>query len=314
MAYLGFDTSNYTTSVALYFPEENRIVHEKRLLPVKSGEKGLRQSDAVFHHTVALHELCGKLFEREKAAAKAVCASAFPRFAEGSYMPCFLVGLNTASCLSSVMNIPFSKTSHQHGHILAALYSCEKLDLLKEKFIAFHLSGGTTEALLVSPSQENIFDLKLVASSLDLKAGQAVDRVGLMLGLDFPCGMRLDELARKSEKSYKIKPTIIDGNCSLSGVENKCRKMLEDGEEKEDIARFCIDYISASLEKMTDILLEKYGELPLLYAGGVMSNSIIREKFQNKYGAYFAAPEFSSDNAAGVAIMSYLKEKQKEEK
>ncbi len=314
MAYLGFDTSNYTTSVALYFPKENRIVHEKRLLPVKSGEKGLRQSDAVFHHTVALHELCQKLFEREKAAVNAVCASAFPRFAENSYMPCFLVGLNTASCISSILNVPFFKTSHQHGHILAALYSAGRLDLLKERFIAFHVSGGTTEALLVSPSKENIFDVKLTAYSLDLKAGQAVDRVGLMLGLDFPCGMRLDELASKSTKSYKIKPTVIDGNCSLSGVENKCRKMLENGEEKEDIARFCIEYISASLEKMTDFLLEKYGNLPLLYAGGVMSNSLIREKFQKKYGAFFAAAEFSSDNAAGAAIMSYLKEKQKEEK
>lgn len=314
MAYLGFDTSNYTTSVALYFPKENRIVHQKRLLPVKSGEKGLRQSDAVFHHTNALHELCKKLFEEGKPNIDAVCASAFPRMQEGSYMPCFLVGLNTASCISSAMGVPFSKTSHQHGHILAALYSAKRLDLIGERFIAFHLSGGTTEALLVEPDKENIFTITLVASSLDLKAGQAVDRVGLMLGLDFPCGMMLDELSQKSKKSFKIKPTIIDGNCSLSGIENKCRKMLEAGEAKEDIARFCIEYISASLEKMTDILLEKYGNLPLLYAGGVMSNSFIREKFQNKYGALFATPEFSSDNAAGVAIMSYLKEKNEETK
>lgn len=312
MAYLGFDTSNYTTSVALYYPEENRIVHQKRLLPVKSGEKGLRQSDAVFHHTTALHELCEKLFESEKPSVEAVCASAFPRLAEGSYMPCFLVGLNTASCISSVLSVPFTKTSHQHGHILAALYSAGRLELINERFIAFHLSGGTTEALLIEPDEEEIFSCTLVASSLDLKAGQAVDRAGVMLGLDFPCGMKLEELAKKSKRSFKIKPTIIDGNCSLSGVENKCRKMLEDGEAKEDIARFVIEYISASLEKMTDVLLSKYGNLPFLYAGGVMSNSIIREKFQNKYGAIFAAPEFSSDNAAGVAIMSYLK--QKEEK
>ena len=114
---------------------------------------------------------------------------------------------------------------------------------------------------------------------------------------------------KPGDKIYKIRPTVIDGNCSLSGVENKCRKMLENGECAEDIANFCISYISASLEKMTDILIEKYGNLPLLYAGGVMSNSIIRDKFQKKYNAYFAEPEYSSDNAAGVAIMAYLKDK-----
>ncbi|MGN1418912.1 MAG: peptidase M22 [Acutalibacteraceae bacterium] len=307
MAFVGFDTSNYTTSVAAYFPEENRIIQFKRLLPVKSGEKGLRQSDAVFHHTAALSKLCQKLYEAENFQTQAVCASASPRLAEGSYMPCFLVGKNAAECVASALKVPYYETSHQHGHILAALFSAGQLDLVKERFIAFHVSGGTTEALMVTPDEENIFSCKIVANSLDLKAGQAVDRVGLMLGLDFPCGPKLDELAQKSKQKFKIKPSIIDGNCSLSGVENKCRNMISEGYSKEDTARFCIEYISASLEKMTDILLEKYGNLPLLYAGGVMSNSIIREKFTEKYNAFFADAQFSSDNAAGTAIMCYLK-------
>lgn len=309
MAYLGFDTSNYTTSVAVYLPEDNKIIHTKKLLPVRSGERGLRQSDAVFHHTKALSRLFSDLRIQTCTAFSAVCASVSPRLSEGSYMPCFLVGENTASCIADALNVPFYKTSHQHGHILAALYSAGKLELINEKFIAFHLSGGTTDAVIVEPDDNDIIKSSLVSSSLDLKAGQAVDRVGLMLGLDFPCGAELDKLSRKSEKTYKIRPTVIDGNCSLSGVENKCAKMLKDGERPEDIANFCISYISATLEKMTDVLLEKYGRLPLLYAGGVMSNSLIREKFQSKYGAFFAAPEFSSDNAAGVAIMAYLKDK-----
>ncbi|MBQ1994756.1 MAG: peptidase M22, partial [Clostridia bacterium] len=149
MAYLGIDTSNYTTSVALYYPEENRIVHRKKLLPVKEGEKGLRQSDAVFHHTVQLHEITEALFSEVSPSIDAVCASAFPRMAEGSYMPCFLVGLNTAKILSTVLKKDVKITSHQNGHIVAALYSADRLDLLKERFIAFHVSGGTTEALLV---------------------------------------------------------------------------------------------------------------------------------------------------------------------
>lgn len=314
MAYLGFDTSNYTTSVAVYIPEENRILHEKKLLPVKSGERGLRQSDAVFHHTCALHTLFSSLSSKEKFSFDAVCASVIPRSVEGSYMPCFLVGDNTASCVANALGVPYYKTSHQHGHILAALYSAGRLDLAQKKFIAFHLSGGTTEAVMIEPDEEEIIKCTLIASSLDLKAGQAIDRVGVMLGMDFPCGAMLDKISLKSDKTFKIKPTLIDGNCSLSGVENKCKKMLSDGEKAEDIAKFCISYISASLEMMTDLLLEKYGNLPLVYAGGVMSNSLIKERFTNKYGAIFAKPEFSADNAAGVAVMAYLKSRKNEEK
>ncbi len=311
MAYLGIDTSNYTTSAALYFPEENRIVHRKMLLPVKHGEKGVRQSDAVFHHTVQLSQVCDELLCEGCNNIESVGASAFPRMAEGSYMPCFLVGLNTARIISKVNNLSLHITSHQIGHILAALYSCKRMDLINERFIAFHLSGGTTEALLVEPDEKEIIRCTVIAKSLDLKAGQAVDRVGVMLEMRFPAGAELDVLSQKSDKSYKIRPSIKGCDISLSGVENKCRIMLEKGEEPCDIAKFCIEYISASLEKMTDLLIEEYGRLPLVYSGGVMSNSYIRDKFQKRYNGFFASPEFSADNAAGVAIHAYLKENRK---
>ena len=312
MAYLGFDTSNYTTSAALYYPEENRIVHRKKLLPVKEGERGLRQSDAVFHHTNQLHEITRELFENEKAVIDGIGASAFPRMAEGSYMPCFLVGLNTAKVLSCVLNKSVNITSHQNGHIVAALYSAGRLDLLKEKFLAFHVSGGTTEALLVEPCEEEIIKCTLVASSLDLKAGQAIDRAGVMMGLKFPSGAEMDKLAQKSERTFKkIKVYSKGADVSLSGLENKCRKMLSENESKEDISMFCFQYILSAVDTMTEKLLAEYGDLPLLYSGGVMSNSIIKEKLIEKYNGIFAIPEFSADNAAGVAILTYLKENKK---
>ncbi len=312
MAYLGFDTSNYTTSAALYYPEENRIVHRKKLLPVKEGEKGLRQSDAVFHHTNQLHEITRELFENEKAVIDGIGASAFPRMAEGSYMPCFLVGLNTAKVLSCVLNKSVNITSHQNGHIVAALYSAGRLDLLKEKFLAFHVSGGTTEALLVESCEEEIIKCTLVASSLDLKAGQAIDRAGVMMGLKFPSGAEMDKLAQKSERTFKkIKVYSKGADVSLSGLENKCRKMLSENESKENISMFCFQYILSAVDTMTEKLLAEYGDLPLLYSGGVMSNSIIKEKLIEKYNGIFAIPEFSADNAAGVAILTYLKENKK---
>ncbi len=307
MAYLGFDTSNYTTSVAAFFPSEGRVLQRKRLLPVKPGEKGLRQSDAVFHHTVQLKQLFESLCSDESFEIDCVCASAKPCPREDSYMPCFLVGRTAGSCAALSAGVPFFETTHQHGHIAAALYSANRLDLVNERFVAFHLSGGTTEALLVEPDEEEVFSITRIASSLDLKAGQAVDRVGLMLGLSFPCGKELDALAAKSEKRYRIKPSMKGMDCSLSGVENKCKKMIESGESPQDVARFCVESVSAALEGMTNGILEQYGQLPLVYSGGVMSNSIISKRFKEKYNAVFAAPEFSCDNAAGVALIGYLK-------
>lgn len=307
MAYLGFDTSNYTTSAAVYYPESGRVEGERLLLPVREGEKGLRQSDAVFHHTSRLPQVLSALSKRTGFETEGVCASVRPCPEEGSYMPCFLVGKNAAVCACVAAKAPLFSTTHQHGHIAAALYGAGKLELLHERFLAFHLSGGTTEALIVEPDENEIFMPRVVARSLDLKAGQAVDRVGLMLSMKFPCGAQLDSLAQKSERRFKIRPSMKGDCCSLSGVENKCREMLLRGEPEEDVARFCIEYISASLEEMTRRLLEKYGSLPLVYSGGVMSNSIISARFREKFSAVFAPAQFSSDNAAGVAIIGYLK-------
>ena len=305
--YVGFDTSNYTTSIAVY--NEGRIIQRKKLLEVKQGERGLRQSDAVFQHVVNLPKLADSLAEEIdfKGNMKAVAVSTRPRNIEGSYMPCFLVGENAAGGASDLCGMPLHKTSHQVGHILAALYSVNRLDLIEKPFIAFHVSGGTTEALLVTPDNDEIIKAELIAESTDLKAGQAVDRAGVLMGLKFPCGVELDKMAQSSDKEYKIKPSMQGLNCSLSGVENKVKKMLENGEAHNDIAKFVISYICATLDEMASRLLEKYGDLPLVFAGGVMSNSIINKTLREKYGAYFAAPEYSSDNAAGIAIYAYLK-------
>lgn len=306
--YLGFDTSNYTTSVAL-FDGEN-VTMQKKLLEVKQGERGLRQSDAVFQHTVNMPGLIENIKGYSKKL-EAVAVSNKPRNIEGSYMPCFLVGENTATAVASFCKVPLFKTSHQVGHILAALYSVGRLDLINKPFIAFHVSGGTTEALLVTPDENEIIKAQLIAESTDLKAGQAVDRTGVLLGLKFPCGAELDKMAQNSDRSFKIKPSIKGLNCSLSGVENKVKKMLNDGEDTKDVAKFVISYISSTLDKMTENILKEYGKLPLVFAGGVMCNSIIKKQISEKYGAYFAEPQFSCDNAAGIAIYAYLKSKQK---
>lgn len=300
--FLGIDTSNYTTSCAIYDTQSRLVVQRKKLLPVKQGELGLRQSDAVFHHTVQLPELVKELFESCPVDISAVGVSDRPVCAEGSYMPCFLAGVNAATCIAAAKSIELHRFSHQQGHLMAALYSSGRTDLLGKEFLAFHVSGGTTHLLYVYGNLKT----GLIASSLDLKAGQAVDRVGVMLGFPFPAGRYVDELACKSENKYKINIKLKDGNCSLSGVENKCRKMYTDGVAPEDICRFCLDYIKTALEKMMLAAQEKYGNLPVVFSGGVMSNSIIKKYFTEKYQAYFAEPEFSADNASGIAILASM--------
>lgn len=305
--FLGIDTSNYTTSAAIYDDTTGQAISEKMLLPVKEGAIGLRQSDAVFHHTVQLPEVIEKLFSQFNGEISAVGVSASPRSEEGSYMPCFLSGVAVARSLSSVMKLPLYEFSHQQGHIAAVAFSSGKEELLKKEFIAFHLSGGTTEAVLVRPDCENIISTEIIAKSLDLKAGQAIDRTGVMLSLKFPCGVELDRLSLKSDKDYTVKTSVKNTDCSLSGIENKTKAMFENGEKPEDIARFCLQSIIASVDKMLENIIEKYGNMPVLFSGGVSSNTLLREYMTDKYNAVFSLPVYSADNACGTAYLTSLK-------
>lgn len=303
--YLGLDTSNYTTSTALYDSGTGEVKMSKKLLPTAPGALGLRQSDAVFAHVQQLGKLSQELFNAYDGALSGIGVSVFPRRAEGSYMPCFLVGQMGAELVSSALHIPMYTFSHQEGHIAAALYSAGQLSLMEKPFLAFHLSGGTTDALLVEPGKP-FFRITPVAKSLDLKAGQAVDRVGLMLRLKFPCGPALTELALTCHEKIRVRPTMKGADCCLSGVENRCRKLLDEGKEPSYVALFCLRSIEAALDAMTAELLRRYGDLPLLYAGGVMSNVLIRETIEKKYGGFFADPLYSSDNSAGIALLAAL--------
>lgn len=306
MLYLGIDTSNYTTSAALYDSERGSVAQEKMPLPVKKGERGLRQSDAVFHHTVQLPQVLEKLLCDHSVYLDGVGVSVFPRRAEGSYMPCFLAGKSAAKAVGLAGAIPCFEVSHQEGHIAAALYSANAFSLLRAPFLAFHVSGGTTEALLVTPHKSRILEAKCVACSLDLHAGQAIDRVGVMLGLDFPCGPALEKLAALSTRAFSVKPAMKGADCCLSGVENRCQAMFSAGEPAADIAKFCIESIRAALDGMLLALLREYGNLPILFSGGVSSNRTLQSYFSEKYGAKFAEPAFSADNAAGVAVLAAL--------
>ncbi len=302
---LGIDTSNYTTSVCIYDDQSNEVISVRRLLPVRKGEKGLRQSDAVFHHTQQLPILIKEAFDGFQGKIDAIGVSSAPRTAEGSYMPCFTVGVSAAEMLSAALKVPLYRFSHQQGHIAAALYNIGRLDLIDKRHIAFHISGGTTEALLVN-GRDEFLSTEPIARTLDLNAGQLIDRVGVMLGLSFPCGRELERLALLCDEKIKTRPTLKGFDCCLSGGENLCKKLKDEGRDDAYIARYAIEYVLCTLSMMTEKITEKYPDTPLVFAGGVMSDKIIRQEMEERFCCFFSKPEFSSDNAAGIAVLSAI--------
>jgi N6-L-threonylcarbamoyladenine synthase len=229
-------------------------------------------------------------------------------------MPCFLAGVSAAEMISTVSDIPLYKTSHQVGHVLAALYSTGKLELTEETFAAFHISGGTTDMLICRPDPDEILKCECIAASNDLKAGQLVDRAGVMLGLSFPCGKALEELAKTADPAEiigGIKVPFKGGNPCFSGAENTCHRLLNDGASHAAIAHYVLDYITAALRGMIEKNLPETIKT-VIFAGGVMSNSIIRSAFADDERFLFSMPRFSADNAAGTAIYAYMKDKQKD--
>lgn len=304
--YVAIDTSNYTTSTAIY--SNGEIIQAKKLLPVEKGKVGLRQSDAVFHHTIQLPQMIESLSKKfDISKITAVGASFTPRSVEKSYMPCFTVGSGFARSLSALIKVPLYKFSHQQGHISSAIYSSNKYFLFKEKHLAFHISGGTTEALIVAPDKESIISAQLVGKTLDLNAGQLVDRIGVMMGLPFPSGKYIEKLALEFNGKVKVKPTIKECDCCLSGVQNICEKMFKDGVSNQEISLYVLKFIEETLYLMTLNIFKKYGKMPVIFAGGVMSNGIIRDSLSERLGAFFAVPEFSTDNAGGIAVLTALK-------
>ena len=301
MRALGIDTSNYTTSAAVFDGAEGENVG--RLLEVRPGELGLRQSDALFQHVKALPGRIQQLKQEDWLTdIVAVGASTRPRAVEGSYMPCFLAGESQGRTLAAALNVPFFACSHQQGHIAAAAWSAGRMDLLDRPILTWHLSGGTTELLYVEPEGVNV-KATLLGGTSDISAGQLIDRTGVLLGLDFPAGKAMDELAQRG-KDQKFNVKLSGFTFSLSGMENKVKAMAEQGTEQADIARFALLTVADVVRRATLSALEQYPGLPVLCSGGVASNTLLR-RVMEPLGAVFAQPRFSTDNAMGVAILAW---------
>lgn len=301
MSVIGIDTSNYTTSIAWFDGADGENCSQ--LLPVGQGQLGLRQSDAVFAHTKSLPELSSRLFSHiPRETITAVGVSTRPRAVEGSYMPCFLVGYSHAVLLSQALNVPLVEVSHQQGHVAAALWSAGHMELMDSPHLAWHLSGGTTELLLVEPEGKNVRCTK-IGGTADISAGQLIDRTGQMLDLPFPSGKHLDALSREAMDKQTFRVRCNDSYFSLSGVQNKVQQYHAQGQNPAETSAYALRCISTAVVQASKQAQERFPGLPIVFSGGVASNSLLRQKLE-PLSPIFAPPQYSTDNAMGVAVLT----------
>lgn len=289
--FLGIDTSCYTTSVAIVSDEGEILADERRLLSVDEGKRGLRQSEGVFQHMKNLPDLTLKVKEF-MPRLKAVAVSAKPRGAEDSYMPVFVAGQSFARVVAASLDIPILLTDHQSGHIMAAR---ETSGFSPEgKFIAIHLSGGTTELLLTDGR-----DTKIIGKTLDIPAGQLIDRTGVMCGIKFPCGKEMDEKSVKTD--IKLPVSVKGCDINFSGAEIQAQRLYKSGANCGEIYRAVFEAVALSIIKAA----KNIGEYHILPVGGVSSNSVIRQKLTTEFGykVHFAPPKYMTDNAVGTAYI-----------
>ena len=301
MSVIGIDTSNYTTCIAYFDGVDG--VNCSKLLPVKQGELGLRQSDAVFAHIKSLPELSGRLFsDFSMDSVTAVGVSIRPRAVDGSYMPCFMVGYSHAKLISDMLRVPLVEVSHQQGHVAASLWSAGHLELMDQPHLAWHLSGGTTELLLVEPDGKNVRCTRIGGTS-DISAGQLIDRTGQLLELPFPSGKHIDALSKEAQMKETFKGKCPGLAFSLSGVQNKVQQFHEKHGIAAETAAFALRCVAGAVCKATENALNEYPGLRVVFSGGVASNSMLRQ-LTARFDPIFSQPQYSTDNAMGVAVLA----------
>lgn len=304
MIFLGFDTSNYTTSVASIGDADLNI---RKILEVEQGQRGLRQSDALFQHIKQLPVLFNELSKSTNLKqCAAIGVSTRPRNVDGSYMPVFLAGEGYSKVIADTLGVPLYEFSHQDGHIMAGIASADAYELLDDAFISVHLSGGTCE-ILKTEYKNGRFICEIIGGSKDISAGQLIDRVGVAMGLSFPCGKELEKISLKAKNAVGLPVSTNGSYINFSGIETKALSLMEK-ENNENLALGILQAIAKALEKTLTHCIQKENIKKILIVGGVASNSIIKNILKNNLDAdlFFASPELSCDNAYGIALLTKM--------
>ncbi len=295
---LAFDTSNYTTSIAI-LDGSTVVVDQRQLIDVKLGERGIRQSDGFFKHMQVLDTWINSELEQCINQLSAVAVSNKPRPIDGSYMPVFKAGEIVATAIAKSKGLPLYRCSHQEGHLFSALQ--EKS--ITAPFLFLHLSGGTTEIHRID-LDNSLYNFELISKTADISFGQLVDRIGVKSGLKFPCGAEMDRLAQKSEgmiaPRFKMKSVF-----NLSGYENYFSRCLEKY-NAPNVYYHLFAVLANIIIEIVEHAVAQSKTTTVLIAGGVAENSVIRNQLLSwadgkQVNINFAKAHYASDNAVGVA-------------
>ena len=218
-------------------------------------------------------------------------------------MPCFMVGYSHAKLISDMLGVPLIEVSHQQGHVAASLWSAGHLELMDQPHLAWHLSGGTTELLLVEPEGKNVNCTK-IGGTTDISAGQLIDRTGQLLELPFPSGKHIDALSADAQMKETFKVKCPGLEFSLSGVQNKVQQFHEKHGIPAETAAFALRCVAGAVSKATENALKEYPGFRVVFSGGVASNSMLR-RLTAQFDPIFSQPQYSTDNAMGVAVLAH---------
>ena len=306
---LGIDTSCYTTSIAVVDAQGRLIADERRLLSVQKGSRGLRQSEALFQNKKNVPDLIKEIKPKVRFSdIKTVSVSTKPRPAEGSYMPVFVGGSGFAGVIADMLQVPLKCFTHQEGHIMAGIWAANAGHLMEKAFLSFHISGGTTELLYVDNTEDG-FAIDIIGGSKDLHAGQFIDRVGVSLGLPFPCGPHLEEMALEATEHPILPVSTHETWIHFSGPETHTQRLISGKDQREypQIALGVLKCITDSTARVIEEAMKQTGRKDVLMVGGVCSNSIMKrlllDQFKDRANIYFARPAFATDNAVGTALL-----------
>ena len=226
-----------------------------------------------------------------------------------------LVGSSFAKSLSLSLNIPLIEINHMHAHILS-IYIEDNIDKPKFPFIALTVSGGHTQLVLV----ESPIKFTEIGTTLDDAAGEAFDKSGKILGLDYPAGPTIDKLAKKGDPKRFVftKPKVKGLNFSFSGLKTNFKNFINS--KSEEFIKNNINHLCASLQHtIIEILIEKILNAQKIHVindfvvcGGVSANSYLRQKLldlkdSHDIKSYLPNVCYSTDNAAMIGVNAYYK-------
>ncbi|MCH4888821.1 peptidase M22 [Acidaminobacter sp. JC074] len=292
MLSLGIDTSCYTTSLVV-MDGKNVVYEGRKLLTVKKGTVGLRQADAFFQHVqnlpILYKEMVYKIDVRE---IDRIVVSDRPRPLEGSYMPVFTAGMRFAEVIGDTLDTQVLYLSHQENHLYATLLEHG----VQGNFVGVHISGGTSEILAV----DSDLSISIIGETLDLSFGKLIDRLGVYMGLDFPCGQAMDIYT--SSEVYPLKMSIKDMSFNISGIENQLKAYYDKEGSIEKVSVTLFRYIGKLLCKVLKKALDETNYDRIIMSGGVSANKLIREEVSSLSDkVLFTSIEYSTDHAVGNA-------------